>query len=160
MGLKIDSDLRIYWSYDNVIIMKSHLLILNHLKRPQTWFEPKTISCHYIELRIFYIASVQVCTKNVSIDTFLDFVQKSIYNRFQSRSKVRNGQTRCIGTTFSQYFHENFEIIKIDDFCWFSCILCYFWLKIAVFSAKWFSKVDFFAMWDERLWTWPGSVKD
>ena len=30
----------------------------------------------------------------------------------------------------------------------------------AQFWAIWFSKIDFFAIWDERLWTWLGSGKD
>ena len=48
---------------------------------------------------------------------------------------MRNGQARCLRIVFFQYWHADFEIIKIDDFCWFSSVLSFFWLQIAVFWA-------------------------
>ena len=82
-----------------------------------------------------------------------------------SRVDPRLGMDRLgvlgqLSTNISMEILRSSKSMIFGDFERFGSVLCYFWPKIGVFWAIWFLKIDFFAIWDEQLWTWLGPGKD
>ena len=163
MGVKIDFDLGIYWSYNNVIIMKSHLAILTTLNGSKLGLGSKPSPATILSIEYSTLHQCK-CVQKMWIMT-LFWILSKIRCIIGSRVDPRLGMDRLdvlgqLSRNISMEILRSPKSMIFGDFERFGSVLCYFWPKIGVFWTIWFSKVDFFAMWDERLWTWPGSFRD
>ena len=143
MGVKIDFDLSEFSSKNYDRTMKCGLLqsVGTILNLVWTHFHsPRRFSTLFsAESRIFYLPN------NTDFCNFFEKIEKSLKNRFQSRSKVRNGQTGCFSTTFFEKSMPDEEIIRDDEFFQFSPIFFPFLAFSLAFYAILSSKRVFFA---------------